>query len=80
MFFGVLGMIILPDFLLRIHASTKCGVTGAVSVLLGFAIYSGQLSMIIRLSLIICFLFFTAPIVAHILGVYHLSKDESEKQ
>lgn len=73
MFFGVLGMIILPDFLLRIHASTKCGVTGAVSILIGFAGYSESAGMIVRILLIIVFLFSTAPLVAHLLGVYHIS-------
>jgi len=78
MFFGILGMIILPSFLLRIHASTKCGVTGAVSILVGFTIYSGQWELIIRLLLIIVFLLFTAPLVAHILGVYHVDKENSK--
>jgi len=79
MFFGVLGIIILPDFLLRIHASTKCGVTGAVSIMIGFAVYSGKLDIIIKILLIVIFLFFTSPLVAHLLGVYHLSRTSGKK-
>lgn len=77
MSFGVLGLIILPDFLLRIHASTKCGVTGAVSILIGFAIEAADISMTLRILLIVLFLFFTAPIVAHSLGVYHVSSGDN---
>lgn len=72
MLFGIIGMIILPNFLLRVHASTKCGVTGALNILIGFMIHSLQLDYILRLGLIILFIFFTAPIIAHSLAVFHL--------
>ncbi|MBW6516092.1 MAG: monovalent cation/H(+) antiporter subunit G [Candidatus Cloacimonetes bacterium] len=72
MFFGILGMIILPNFLLRIHSSTKCGVTGAINILIGFMFYSLELDFLLRMGLIMIFLFFTAPIIAHSLAVFHL--------
>ena len=74
MIFGIFGMIILPDFLLRIHSSTKCGVTGALNILIGFMIYSGKIEFIIKLLLIVLFLFVTSPLTAHLLGVFHLQE------
>ncbi len=65
MAFGVLGMIILPDFLTRSHAATKCGITGTITVLFGFIIYAVELSFTLKLAVIIAFLFFTGPIAAH---------------
>ena len=42
MFFGIWGTIVLPDLLMRLHASTKCGVTGSVTILIGLALRSGS--------------------------------------
>ena len=80
MFFGVLGMIILPEFLLRIHASTKCGVTGAVNILIGLSIMSGGIDFLFKLLLIIIFLFCTTPLVAHVLAVYHYQTTITKKR
>lgn len=80
MLFGITGMIILPGFLLRIHSSTKCGVTGAVNIIIGFMIHSGQLDFIVRFVIIILFLFFTAPIIAHTLAVFHLQDKNIETE
>lgn len=68
MFFGVLGTIILPDLFLRLHASTKCGVTGAATILLGLILRCGAPGLAVRLLLIIVFLFWTGPLIPHILG------------
>jgi len=78
MLFGIIGMIILPEFLLRIHSSTKCGVTGAVNILVGLMIHSGNIDYIFRFGLIITFLFVTAPIIAHTLAVFHLQEKNIE--
>ncbi len=78
MLFGIIGMIALPGFLLRVHSSTKCGVTGALNILLGFMIRSPELDFFFRILLIILFLFFTAPIIAHTLAVFHLQEKNIE--
>lgn len=65
MFFGVVGMITLPDFLTRSHAATKCGVTGTITVLFGYIIYTIEPPFTVKLAVIIAFLFFTGPIAAH---------------
>ncbi|MDZ4198460.1 MAG: monovalent cation/H(+) antiporter subunit G [Kiritimatiellia bacterium] len=70
--FGVLGTAILPDLLMRLHASTKCGVTGTVTILIGLAIRSGSPALAVRLLLLIAFLFWTSPMIPHILSFCHL--------
>lgn len=72
MAFGVLGAGMLPDLMLRLHASTKCGVTGAVTILLGLALRSQSLAMTVRVILVIGFLFWTAPLLPHILAFCYL--------
>ena len=80
MLFGIVGMIILPGFLLRIHSSTKCGVTGAANIIIGLMIHSGDIDYILRFSLIIIFLFFTAPVIAQTLAVFHLQERNIETE
>lgn len=70
-FFGALGTVLLPDLYLRLHASTKCGVTGAATVLLGLAARSGEFDAAARLVLIVVLIFVTAPMIPHIIAVAH---------
>lgn len=72
--FGVLGAAILPDLPLRLHAATKCGVTGAVTILMGLAVRSGSPGIVGRLILLMAFLFWTAPLIPHILAFCHLKE------
>jgi len=78
--FGVLGTIILPDIFLRLHASTKCGVTGTVTVLLGLVFQSGSAAMAFRLLLIIVFIFWVGPLIPHILGVAYVNDQDDPKE
>ncbi len=80
MFFGMLGMIILPDLFLRFHAATKCGVSGALCILVGLSIWSGSPSFILKFAVILFFLIFTAPIIAHMLAISRLGEDASGPQ
>ena len=81
MFFGIWGTIVLPDLLMRLHASTKCGVTGSVTILIGLALRSGSGTLTVRLLLIIVFLFWTAPLIPHIMGLSFIHKSrESEPE
>lgn len=75
MAFGILGMIILPDFLTRSHAATKCGITGTITVLFGYIIYTVEVSFTLKIAVIIAFLFFTGPIAAHGLA-FSYSRDK----
>lgn len=75
MFFGIYGMIVLPDFLTRSHAATKCGITGTITVLFGYIVYTVELSFGLKIAVIIAFLFFTGPIAAHGLA-FSYAKDK----
>ncbi len=75
MFFGVIGMIILPDLFLRFHAATKCGVSGALCILIGLSVWAGSTSFILKFAVILFFLLFTSPIIAHMLAISRLGED-----
>ncbi len=68
-FIGSVGLIILPDFMTRLHAPTKSTTLGVGGVIFGSILYfssKGQLSL--HELLIAIFLFLTAPISAHLLA------------
>ncbi|MDF2230937.1 monovalent cation/H(+) antiporter subunit G [Albimonas sp. CAU 1670] len=65
---GGLGMLRLPDVLIRMHASTKIGTLASALTLLGAAMHFGTAEVWIRAVAIILFLFLTAPIAAHMVG------------
>lgn len=77
MFFGMVGMIILPDLFLRFHAATKCGVSGALCLLAGLSIWAGSLSFVLKFAVILFFFVFTSPIIAHMLAISRLGEDAS---
>ncbi len=76
-FFGALGTVLLPDLYLRLHASTKCGVTGAATVLLGLAARSAEFDAAARLVLIVVLIFATAPMIPHIIAVAHAANRDT---
>lgn len=63
-----IGLFRLPDVYLRMHAATKAGTLGAGLVLLALALEAQQLEVTARAIAGVLFLFFTAPIAAHLLG------------
>lgn len=63
-----LGLLRLPDVLIRMHASTKAGTLGVGLIVLGTAGHFGELVVITKAVLIILFLFLTAPVAAHLIG------------
>lgn len=63
-----IGLARLPDMYLRMHAATKAGTLGAGLVLVALALEAQQLEVAARAVAGIIFLFFTAPIAAHLLG------------
>lgn len=64
-FFGVLGLIRLPDVYNRIQAATKCVTFGSVGILLGVIVIKGFSSFGFKALLGIIFIFLTAPTAAH---------------
>lgn len=65
---AAIGVLRLPDVLTRMHASTKAGTLGSSLILIGCAIFKGDIEITVRVIAIILFLMLTAPIGAHMLG------------
>jgi len=68
MLIAALGLLRMPDLLTRMHATTKAGVLGAGLIMVGAAIFIGQLTVVVKAIAVIAFLILTAPIAAHALG------------
>ena len=67
-FVAGLGILRLPDVLIRMHASTKAGTLGAGLILGAVAVYFGDIATITRAVAAILFLLLTAPVAAHMIG------------
>ncbi|MEM7075421.1 MAG: monovalent cation/H(+) antiporter subunit G [Pseudomonadota bacterium] len=65
---GSIGLLRLPDVLIRMHASTKIGTLACGLIVAGSAVYFGTPQIVIRAIAIILFLLGTAPIAAHMIG------------
>lgn len=65
---GALGLVRMPDVLIRMHASTKIGTLATGLIVAGSAVHFGSAEIIIRAVAIILFLLLTAPIAAHMIG------------
>jgi multicomponent Na+:H+ antiporter subunit G len=63
-----LGLLRLPDVLIRMHASTKAGTLGVGLIVLGVSVHFATSLVITKALLIIAFLFLTAPVGAHLVG------------
>lgn len=63
-----IGLVRLPDLYVRMHAATKAGTLGAGLVLIALALEAQSLEVAARAMAGLVFLFFTAPIAAHLLG------------
>jgi len=68
MLIAALGLLRMPDLLTRMHATTKAGVLGAGLIMVGAAIYIGQLTVVVKAVAVVAFLVLTAPIAAHAIG------------
>jgi nicotinate-nucleotide pyrophosphorylase (carboxylating) len=65
---GGLGVLRMPDLLLRMHATTKAGALGAGLVALSAAVYFAETAVVVRAISILAFVVITAPIAAHVIG------------
>lgn len=62
MFIASIGIIRLPDLYMRMHAATKAPTLGILLLLSAVCIFFAELSVFIKVTLIIFFLFLTVPI------------------
>jgi len=67
-FVAALGMVRLPDTIIRMHAATKAGALGSGLIFLALAVYSPELSTTLRALAAVFFLVLTAPVAAHLIG------------
>ena len=67
-FVAALGMLRLPDTVIRMHAATKAGTLGAGLILIGEAFFYAELGITLRAFAVITFLLLTAPVAAHLIG------------
>lgn len=63
-----IGLVRLPDLLLRMSATSKAATLGAALMLLGAAAHFGTVGATGRAVVIAAFLFLTAPVAAHAIG------------
>lgn len=68
MLIAAIGLVRMPDLFLRMSASTKAATLGAGCILIATAVHFGELEILIRMLLIIGFIFLTAPVSAHMIG------------
>ena len=67
-FIAALGMLRLPDTVIRMHAATKAGTLGAGLILIAEAFFYAELGITLRAVAAIIFLLLTAPVAAHLIG------------
>ncbi len=65
---AALGIIRMPDLLLRMSCSTKAGTISLGALLLALAIYFWEFGIAARAAATICFVLLTAPIASHRIG------------
>ncbi|MEX5728683.1 multicomponent Na+:H+ antiporter subunit G [Rhodovulum iodosum] len=65
---GAVGLLRMPDVLIRMHASTKIGTLACGLIVIAAAVHFGSADITIRAVAILLFLLLTAPIAAHMIG------------
>lgn len=65
---AALGVLRMPDLLMRMHAATKAGTLGAGLLLLAVALAFDDAGTTVRALATLVFLFLTAPVAAHVIG------------
>jgi multicomponent Na+:H+ antiporter subunit G len=67
-FIAALGVVRLPDLFMRMHANTKSATLGVGFIMLGAAVYFGDITVTTRALAVVLFLIITAPISSHLLA------------
>jgi multicomponent Na+:H+ antiporter subunit G len=65
---AALGMLRLPDTIIRMHAATKAGTLGAGLILIAEAVFYQDLGITLKALATITFLLLTAPVAATLIG------------
>lgn len=62
------GIVRLPDALIRMHAATKAGTLGTGLLVMAEALFYRQLGISLRAATVIALVLLTAPVAAHLIG------------
>ena len=65
---AAVGMLRLPDTLIRMHAATKAGTLGAGCILAAEAVVADELGTTLKAVAVIVFLLLTMPVAAHLIS------------
>jgi multicomponent Na+:H+ antiporter subunit G len=65
---AAIGIMRMPDLLMRIQAATKAATLGVGCMLLAVAVYFNDFGVVMHALLVIAFFFMTAPVAAHMIG------------
>jgi multicomponent Na+:H+ antiporter subunit G len=65
---SAVGILRMPDVYIRLQVASKASSLGVALLMLGVAAHFGELDVIVRASLVVVFLFLTAPVAAHVIG------------
>ena len=68
MLIAAIGVLRLPDVLLRMQAATKASSLGAGLALAGVALYFAEVATTTRALAAIAFILLTTPVAAHVIG------------
>jgi len=68
MLLAAVGIVRLPDFPTRMHATTKAGAMGAIFTMGGVAFFFADGIVFARAFAIVVFILITSPIAAHVIG------------
>lgn len=68
MLLASIGLVRMPDVLMRLHSSTKSATLGVGLIMLGVALFFSDFAIAVRGLAIVIFLFSTAPVAAHMIG------------
>ncbi|MCH8556814.1 MAG: monovalent cation/H(+) antiporter subunit G [Balneolia bacterium] len=74
---AAIGVLRLPDLMMKMHASTKAGTLGAGLILVSVGVAFDEISVLTRVIATIIFLLLTAPVAAHLIGraAYYVGMD-----
>jgi multicomponent Na+:H+ antiporter subunit G len=65
---AAIGIVRMPDLLMRMQVATKASTLGVACLLLSVAIFYDDVGVTSRALLVIIFVFLTAPVAAHMIG------------
>ncbi len=65
---AAIGIVRLPDLLMRMHASTKAGTLGVGLIMVAAAVHFGALEITAKALVAIFFVLLTAPVGAHVIA------------